>query len=185
MTYDYSGTLSGALTADGKAVSSDGETYRRRHGRPERGARGKRRHAHRHEDGTLTKSGDDTNGDNCNFYGINSILLAVGDGSAGLYLRQQPPRPARQQRHLRHGRRVVYASGDTISTTADNSRGLDATYGGTIVADGMTIATQGDHCAAIATDRGGGSSPSRTARFPRRAPARPCCTPRATSRWTT
>jgi hypothetical protein len=50
----------------------------------------------------------------------------------------------------------VYANSDTISTTAGNSRGLDATYGGTIVANDMTISTQGDHCAAIATDRGGG-----------------------------
>lgn len=32
-------------------------------------------------DGTLSKSGDDTNGDSCNFYGLNSILLAVNDGS--------------------------------------------------------------------------------------------------------
>jgi hypothetical protein len=50
----------------------------------------------------------------------------------------------------------VYANSDTIATTADNSRGLDATYGGTIVANDMKITTQGDHCAAIATDRGGG-----------------------------
>jgi hypothetical protein len=50
MTYDYSGTLSGALTADGKAVkSSDGESLFAPHGRPERGAGRKRRHADDHE----------------------------------------------------------------------------------------------------------------------------------------
>ena len=31
--------------------------------------------------GKLQKSRDDTNGDNCNFYGINSILLALGKKS--------------------------------------------------------------------------------------------------------
>jgi hypothetical protein len=50
----------------------------------------------------------------------------------------------------------VNANNTTISTTADNSRGLDATYDGTIVANEMTISTQGEHSASIATDRGGG-----------------------------
>ena len=44
----------------------------------------------------------------------------------------------------------------TITTSSDNSRGLDATYGGTILADDLDITTQGEHCASIATDRGGG-----------------------------
>ncbi len=40
---------------------------------------------------------------------------------------------------------------------ADNSRGLDATYGGTILANKITADTQGGHSAIVATDRGGGS----------------------------
>ena len=79
-TYDYSGTMSGALTADGEEVSSDGESIR---------ADTADQNALLAENGgTLTvsngsveKSGDDDNGDNCNFYGINSIALAVGQES--------------------------------------------------------------------------------------------------------
>ena len=45
----------------------------------------------------------------------------------------------------------------SIETMADNSRGLDATYGGTILANKITADTQGGHSAIVATDRGGGS----------------------------
>ena len=44
-----------------------------------------------------------------------------------------------------------------IDTSAGNSRGLDATYAGVVVASQVDIATEGDHCAAVATDRGGGT----------------------------
>ncbi len=43
-----------------------------------------------------------------------------------------------------------------IRTTANSSRGLDATYGGTIKGRNLTIETKGAHCANLATDRGGG-----------------------------
>ena len=45
----------------------------------------------------------------------------------------------------------------SITTSAGNSRGLDATYGGTILADTLDISTQGNHSAGVATDRGGGN----------------------------
>jgi hypothetical protein len=157
MTYDYSGTLSGALTADGAEKTSDGEsvsadTADQNTALAENGG------TLTITNGTLTKSGDDTNGDNCNFYGINSILLAVGDGtSANISDSTLTASGEGSNGIFATDGATVYASGDTISTTAGNSRGLDATYGGTIVADSMTITTQGDHCASIATDRGGGN----------------------------
>ncbi len=42
------------------------------------------------------------------------------------------------------------------NTSANSSRGLDATYDGTIIANNVKINTSGVHCAAIATDRGEG-----------------------------
>lgn len=158
MTYDYSGTMSGVLTADGTKTSSEsGKTYT--------AATADQNAALAENGGTLTvkgstfkKSGDDSNGDNCNFYGINSIVLCAGsktksyisessltadsEGSNGIFATDSG---------------TVYAYKDSISTTADNSRGLDATYGGSIIADSMGITTKGDHCAALATDRGGGN----------------------------
>ena len=156
MTFDYSGSYTGAIEADGTDVSSDGESY---------DASTSDQNAALAQNGgsltlanvTLTKSGDDNDGDNCNFYGVNSIVLAVGEestitladsvlsatseGSNGVFATDSA---------------TVYVTNTSISTSSDNSRGLDATYGGTIVASAMTIATQGSHCAGVATDRGGG-----------------------------
>lgn len=52
---------------------------------------------------------------------------------------------------------VVNISNTQIKTTKDHSRGLDATYGGVINADHISISTEGAHCAAVATDRGEGT----------------------------
>ncbi len=156
-TFDYSGSYAGTLTASGSENASNDESLE---------ATESDQNVALAQDGgtltidndTLTKSGDDTNGDNCNFYGLNSIALTVGsesltkisnstlnatsEGSNGIFATDNG---------------TVYANNDTISTTAGNSRGLDATYGGTIIANQMTISTQGNHSASIATDRGGGN----------------------------
>lgn len=151
MTYDYSGSLSGVITSDTEGgeyatdtadqnviLASDGQTL------TVSGV-------------TLNKSGDDNDGDSCNFYGVNSIALAVGEGST-LYLSDAALNADSTGSNaiFSTDNATVYAKDITIATTSDNSRGLDATYGGTIIADGLAISTQGDHCAALATDRGGG-----------------------------
>ena len=51
----------------------------------------------------------------------------------------------------------AYVENVTITTSKDSSRGLDATYSGTIITHNVTINTSGDHCAATATDRGEGT----------------------------
>jgi len=45
-----------------------------------------------------------------------------------------------------------------VTTGSNNSRGVDATYGGTINITNSTISTQGGSCAALATDRYQGST---------------------------
>jgi hypothetical protein len=52
---------------------------------------------------------------------------------------------------------TAYVTNVTINTYKDKSRGLDATYGGTIIANNVTINTRGGSCAALATDRGEGT----------------------------
>ena len=79
-SYDYSGTLSGKLAADGEEVSSDSETITTSTV-DENAALVENGGTLKITNGKLQKSGDDTNGDNCNFYGINSILLTVGEKS--------------------------------------------------------------------------------------------------------
>jgi len=157
MTYDYTGNLSGALTASGTSVTSNGESYSATTA-DQNAALVRKAGKLTITKGTFTKAGSDTNGDNCNFYGINSILLAVNKGSSA-YLSGSSLRASSEGSNgiFSTDNATVYANDNTIATTAGNSRGLDATYGGTIVANKMTISTKGDHSASIATDRGGGN----------------------------
>jgi hypothetical protein len=156
-TYDYSGTTSGALTADGTAVTADQKSYT--------SSTADENTTLTKNGGTLTvdgvsleKSGDDTNGDNCNFYGINSISLTVGSGSTTKIANSTLNATSEGSNAIfATDSGTVYANADTITTSAGNSRGLDATYDGTTVANQLKISTQGDHCASLATDRGGGN----------------------------
>ncbi len=157
MTYDYTGVLSGTLVANGDTQEASSQTIT---------ATDADVNAALAENGgtlalsgvTLEKSGDDTNGDNCNFYGVNSILLAVGDGTTAKVSNSKLNATSEGSNAIfATDGATIYANGDTITTSADNSRGLDATYDGTIIANEMGISTEGDHCASIATDRGGGN----------------------------
>lgn len=156
MTFDYNGSYSGVLTADGESVSSEGESSSATDA-GQNVALAQNGGILAITNGSLDKSGDDTNGDSCNFYGLNSILLGVGTGS------QINVSSSRLNANSEGSNAIfatdgatVYANDDAITTSAGNSRGLDATYGGTIVANKMDISTQGDHSASVATDRGGG-----------------------------
>ncbi len=157
MTYDYTGSYSGVLTADGEEVSSDGETTT--------ASSSDQNAALVQNGGTLTiisgelvKSGDSSNADNCNFYGTNSVLLAVGENSKAVISDSSISATSSGSNAIfSTDSATVLANNVTISTSSDNSRGLDATYSGSVVANKMTISTQGDHSATLATDRGGGS----------------------------
>jgi len=107
---------------------------------------------------TLTKSGDTSSADNSNFTGQNAVLCA----QAGSTVKISDSKLTSDS----EGSNAIFATGDnakitadsiTISTSGDSSRGLDATYGGTIDASNVSITTTGAHCAPIATDRGGGT----------------------------
>ncbi len=107
---------------------------------------------------TLTKSGDQSDGDTTNFYGTNSIALAVGEDSTMYISNSELSADSEGSNGIfaTDGAKI-YSYKNTISTTSDNSRGLDATYGGNIIASLMTISTKGSHSAGVATDRGGGN----------------------------
>lgn len=157
MSFDYSGSYAGAIAADGEDISSDGESFT--------ATEADQNAALVQNGGTLTlenallqKSGDDTDGDRCNFYGVNSILTAVGEGSSATVSNSSlTATSAGSNGIFATDGATVTVSDTSIDTTADNSRSLDATYGGVITADNVDITTAGDHCAGIATDRGGGT----------------------------
>ena len=112
-------------------------------------------------DVTISKSGSANfagRGDNYSFYGINSAIVVVGDGSsASINGATINTSVSGANAVVATNGGVVGISDSEISTTADNSRGLHATYTGAIEADDVKISTQGGSCAALATDRGTGS----------------------------
>lgn len=156
-TYDYSGSYSGTFTADGEENTADSQNI---------SASDSNTNAVLAENGgtatitssTVAKSGDSSDSDSCNFYGVNSVVLAVGD-STMVYISDTAISATSEGSNgiFATDSGTVYANDSTVSTTSDNSRGLDATYGGTIVANNMDINTKGDHSATLATDRGGGN----------------------------
>lgn len=156
-SYDYTGSYTGVLSADGSEQNRTNETVSAVE-KDQNALLARNGGTLTITDGTIEKTGEDTDEDACNFYGVNSIALSSGSNSL---LKIQGSSLTSDSK----GSNAVFATDgatayvydSTISTSKDNSRGLDATYSGTIVADNLNITTQGDHSAAIATDRGGGN----------------------------
>ena len=110
------------------------------------------------EDADITKSGDTTNTEESEFYGINAGIL-VTKASTATIKNINITTSAK-------GSNAVFSTGEdskitisnsTITTTgSSSSRGLDATYGGEIIANNVNIKTSGASSATLATDRGEG-----------------------------
>ncbi|MCH4178413.1 MAG: hypothetical protein LKF47_00920 [Megasphaera sp.] len=103
------------------------------------------------------KTGNTTSGDGSNFNGQNAVILSSNSTVSidGCAIKSDA-----------EGANAVFSTGsaakvtvhDTnIRTKGNSSRGLDATYGGSITANNVNIGTEGAHCAALATDRGEGT----------------------------
>ena len=107
----------------------------------------------------IEKSGGDTsNTESSDFSGLNAAVLV--NSASSLYLTNAEITTNAK------GANAVFVTGSsssayvenvTITTSKSSSRGLDATYTGTIIAHNVTINTSGEHCAATATDRGEGT----------------------------
>ena len=116
-------------------------------------------------DSTITKTGDvsSSSSENSDFYGTNAAVLVLAKstlnisdcsiitnatGANAIFVTNSASS---------NSGAIAYVSNVNISTYKDKSRGLDATYGGTIIADNVIINTRGGSCAALATDRGEGT----------------------------
>ncbi len=126
------------------------------------------------KDDTLTKNGDSSSADASNFTGQNAIILvnnstadlenlnlsSNADGANGIFAIGEKAQI--QARHIK------------IHTKNNSSRGLDATYGGTINAEDVDIITEGAHCGALATDRGEGNIIVKDAKIRTSGEGSPC-----------
>lgn len=106
----------------------------------------------------ISKSGDSSNNENSEFYGLNAAVLVQKGSEATIKDTTIKTNASGANAVFATGENaVINVSNTKITTTWDSSRGLDATYGGTINANKVTITTSGHHCAAVATDRGDGT----------------------------
>ncbi len=111
---------------------------------------------------TITKTGSAASGqvgDDYNFYGINSAIVVAGSSSSATleYVDIQTDANGANAVMSTNGATITI-SNSTITSEGDaGARGLHATYDGIINASNVEITTQGSSCAAIATDRGGGT----------------------------
>jgi hypothetical protein len=114
-----------------------------------------------------TKSGATANKENSGFYGFNAGVLASSSNQVSSYSGSGTASSITMTdctiTTSASGANGAFAFGEdavvnldhvTIATTgSDNSRGVDATYGGTVNISNSKISTLGDSCAALATDR--------------------------------
>jgi len=112
----------------------------------------------------IIKGGDGagaTKDDDYNFYGINNAVVVLGEDSLATLSGCSVTTTGKYANAVfaSDGGRVEIEDGITISTSSSSARGLFASYGGVVRAadGGVDISTQGIHCAALATDRGGGT----------------------------
>ena len=109
---------------------------------------------------TVNKSsGDSSNTENSEFYGVNSGILVQKNSTATIKNSKITTSAKGSNAVFSTGENSkIYISDSTITTSGESSsRGLDATYGGYIEADNVNITTLGGSCATLATDRGEGT----------------------------
>ena len=123
----------------------------------------------------LKKTGDTSNTENSEFYGLNAGVLVQKGSSATIKDTTIETSASGANALFATGENAkITVSNTTIKTTGDSSRGLDATYGGTINANKVSISTQGSHCAALATDRGEGTITAKNSTLNTAGKGSPC-----------
>lgn len=114
----------------------------------------------------IIKTGDSTSGDNSNFYGTNSGIIAKygatltiknseistdADGANGIFSYGG----SATTNNLSSDGTIINISDTKITTTRDNAGGIMTTGGGITNATNLDITTSGTSSAAIRSDRGG------------------------------
>ena len=117
---------------------------------------------------TVTKTGDSSGGDSCNFYGLNAVLLVMGGADAAITGGTITSDASGANGVFCYGGNgasngaggdgtTVTISDTVITTTGNGSGGIMTTGGGVTYASNLTVTTSGRSSAAIRTDRGGGT----------------------------
>ena len=104
----------------------------------------------------IKESGDSSNIENSEFYGVNAAVLVQG-GEVTIKGGTISTKSKGANALCATNKGKVTISETTISSKSESSgRGLHSTYGGQISASKVTISSTGTSCANLATDRGEG-----------------------------
>lgn len=111
------------------------------------------------EGATITKSGDSSNTENSEFYGVNAAVLTTANATTTITdtTINTSAKGANAVFSTGENSKVYIKDSTIVSTGSSSARGLDSTYGGYIEADNVNISTIGGSCATLATDRGEGT----------------------------
>lgn len=117
---------------------------------------------------TVSKTGDSSGGDNANFYGTNSAVIAKDGAKLTIKNATITTDASGANGVFSYGGNggtngasgdgtTVIISDSTITTTGSGSGGIMTTGGGVTKASNLTVTTSGQSSAAIRSDRGGGT----------------------------
>lgn len=110
------------------------------------------------KNGKLSKAGDTSSVDDSNYTGLNAVFLTTGGSESSISNSEITSASV--------GANAIFATGEAAlihvndlkaGTTGDYSRGLYATFGGSVDAEKVDIITSGQHSTPISTGRGGGT----------------------------
>lgn len=122
----------------------------------------------------FTKTGNSSSADASNFTGQNAIILVNNSTAVLENLNLSSDADGANAIFATGKKAQIQAKHIKIHTKNNSSRGLDATYGGTINAEDVDIITEGAHCGALATDRGEGNVLVKNARIKTSGEGSPC-----------
>ena len=136
---DCSGETFTSETADENAIRVDGSTVTL-------------------TDLTLTKTGDGSSTEACDFYGVNAGLLAANGATVTVEGGSFTTDAAGGNALFSYGEgTTLTVKNAAIRTSSNNSGGIQTTGGATTVAENLDVETSGASAAAIRSDRGGGT----------------------------
>ncbi len=103
-------------------------------------------------------SGDSSNTENGDFYGVNAGVLATNGANVTIKNSEITTSVKNGNGIFSYGSSTTVTIIDTtITTTGNSSGGIQTTGGGTTIANNLNVTTSGNSSATIRSDRGGGT----------------------------
>lgn len=106
----------------------------------------------------LTKAGDTSSSDESSFYGVNAVFVTTGGSESSIGSSEITSASEGASGIFASGKdALIHVSHIKIETSGGSSKGLTATYGGTIEAADVDITTSGDQSPPVSAGRDGGT----------------------------